>query len=504
MVPEQVRSVRTLPRRRAAVVLLLAGSILLSACSVISSLQADPTGPGGGQFIIQCETPIRSAPDDPIVYPRVPGAAHYHEFYGAEGIDAFSTAADLRNGPTGCSRDDSGGDRGDTAGYWHPTLYIDGRRAPVTKSTFYYNDGGKDAAVRAFPPGLKVIAGDHMARAPQGDKIVYWGCGNDSSISKVESPPQCRDGELSLHVIFPDCWNGRDLDSANHRSHMAYSQRGEDDSKHCPSSHPVPLPELTMRYIWGDQQPDPSSLTLSSGSVHTMHADFWNTWHQARLEQLVSECVNAGKKCSYDDVDALPFPGGPPGTDLPTTEPTTTEPTTTRPTTTEPQGPTTEPPGPTTAPPGPTIPEPPDPGGGELLANPDFEQGTAGWEAEDGTLAGRSPLAHSGEFAAVLIRTELAGTGKARFTTSVPASGTCLANAWVAGPAGGTVVLRLREYRSGSSGTSVRQTLTLVRGWNRVSVGLSGVDGSLRLDTYLSDAAPGQAILLDDVSLKCA
>jgi hypothetical protein len=482
-------------------VLLLAGSVLLSACSLISSLQADPTGPGGGQFIIQCETPIRSAPDDPIVYPRLPGASHNHEFYGAMGIDAFSTAADLRNGPTGCSRDDSGGDRGDTAGYWHPTLYIGGRRAPVTKSTFYYNDGGKEAAVQAFPPGLKVIAGDMMATAPQGDKIVYWGCGNGSSISKVESPPQCGDGELSLHVIFPDCWNGRDLDSVDHKSHMAYSQRGDDDKKHCPSSHPVPLPELTMRYIWGDQQPDPSSLTLSSGSVHSMHADFWNTWNQARLEQLVSHCVNAGKKCDYDDVDALPFPGGPPGTDPPTTDPTTTEPTTTEPTTTEPT--TTEPT--TTAPPGSTIPDPPDPRGDELLANPDFERGIAGWEAEDGTLAGRTPLAHSGDFAAVLIRADLAGTGHARFTTSVPASGTCLANGWVAGPAGGAAVIRLRGYTSASSDdASARQEITLVRGWNRVSVAMSGVEGSLRLDTYLSDAAPGQGILLDDLSLKCA
>ena len=43
-----------------------------------------------------------------------------------------------------------------------------------------------------------------------------------------------------------------------------------------------------------------------------------------------------------------------------------------------------------------------------------------------------------------------------------------------------------------------------MQGWNRVSVGISGVEGSLRLDTYLSDAAPGQGILLDDVSLKCA
>ena len=141
-----------------------------------------------------------------------------------------------------------------------------------------------------------------------------------------------------------------------------------------------------------------------------MHADFWNTWNQARLEQLVSNCVNAGKKCDYDDVTRSPSPVGPPGTrstdhgtddhradhhlnrqPLNRRRPSRRDRPRRRP-----------------APPSRT---PRIPRGDELLANPNFERGIAGWEAEDGTLAGRTPLAHSGGFAAVLIRADLGRDG---------------------------------------------------------------------------------------------
>ena len=99
------------------------------------------------------------------------------------------------------------------------------------------------------------------------------------------------------------------LDSADHKSHVAYSYEDDDDVNRCPRSHPVAVPRLTMLVEWDDFYPDPATLSLSSGSVHTMHADFWNTWHQPRLEQLVRLCLDASRECSKDDVENLPFPG---------------------------------------------------------------------------------------------------------------------------------------------------------------------------------------------------
>ena len=38
-------------------------------------------------------------------------------------------------------------------------------------------------------------------------------------------------------------------------------------------------------------------LTLSSGPYYTLHADFWNTWIQAKLNQLVETCLNQHVRC---------------------------------------------------------------------------------------------------------------------------------------------------------------------------------------------------------------
>jgi hypothetical protein len=103
-----------------------------------------------------------------------------------------------------------------------------------------------------------------------------------------------------VHVVVPECWNGRDLDTADHRSHMAYTEGGV-----CPPTHPVLLPALVLRFKWRGQHPDPSTLTLSSGATHTMHVDFWNAWDQPRLEALEAHCVHGGLTCDTAARDAV-------------------------------------------------------------------------------------------------------------------------------------------------------------------------------------------------------
>ena len=209
MVPEQVRPVRTLPRRRAAIVLLLAGSVLLSACSVISSLQADPTGPGGGQFIIQCETPIRLRARRPDRLPARPRRRPQPRVLRRDGDRRVQHR---RGSPQRADRLLPGRFRRrsrrhgrvlapDALHRWPPRpgdevdLLLQRRR-----------QGGRRPGV---PAGAQGHRRRHDGDGAAGRQDRLLGCGNDSSISKVESPPRCGDGELSLHVIFPDCWNGR-------------------------------------------------------------------------------------------------------------------------------------------------------------------------------------------------------------------------------------------------------------------------------------------------------
>ena len=58
---------------------------------------------------------------------------------------------------------------------------------------------------------------------------------------------QCPDG-MRAQVYFPSCWDGVNLDSADHKSHMSYPI-GQFNGGVCPSSHPKRLISLFYEYI---------------------------------------------------------------------------------------------------------------------------------------------------------------------------------------------------------------------------------------------------------------
>lgn len=212
--------------------------------------------------------------------------SHSHDFFANTSTSADSTLESLRAASTRCR------DRGDTAAYWVPTLYDNGVVVTPAFSTAYYLTGRKDhTAIQAFPAGLKIVAGNAKATAPQPLIVTGWDCGVTGNEVSQSSVPTCPEQTLRLRVSFPDCWNGTDLDSTDHKSHMAYSRRGT-----CPASHPVPVPRLVLfvRYpIVGG-----SGVTLASGTSNTAHADFFNAWDQSVLEAHVRECINSGIDCT--------------------------------------------------------------------------------------------------------------------------------------------------------------------------------------------------------------
>ena len=87
------------------------------------------------------------------------------------------------------------------------------------------------------------------------------------------------------------CWDGERLDSPDHRSHLARSERGR-----CPASHPVHVPQLEFAVqwpFWGD----PANLRLASGPLTTAHADFFNAWDPERLAVEVEHCIGLDAVC---------------------------------------------------------------------------------------------------------------------------------------------------------------------------------------------------------------
>ena len=239
----------------------------------------------GVNFIENCRF-SHQAPDDPIVFPGEPGASHQHTFVGNRTTNAFSTFGTLRSGPTTCMR------RADTAAYWVPMLYQGTTAVPPVAATIYYRRGTL-AEVRTFPNNLRMIAGSASATSPQGMRVTFWSCGVVSGVGRSATVPTCpstRGSALRLHIRFPECWDGRRLDAADHQSHMAYATRAG-----CPTTHPVAVPQVTQIYRYPTLGGE--GFSLASGGVYSAHADFVNAWQPGALRKLVDDCLNALVRC---------------------------------------------------------------------------------------------------------------------------------------------------------------------------------------------------------------
>ena len=54
------------------------------------------------EFLADCPASHR-LPDDPIIFPGLPGASHMHSFFGSTATDAHSTVNDLLNANSNCN-----------------------------------------------------------------------------------------------------------------------------------------------------------------------------------------------------------------------------------------------------------------------------------------------------------------------------------------------------------------------------------------------------------------
>ncbi|MGH2981576.1 MAG: DUF1996 domain-containing protein [Solirubrobacterales bacterium] len=304
--------------------------------------------PGDGVFTVPCELSHRLS-DDPIVHPHHRGAAHSHEFYGNRSTNAHSRLASMRNGRTTCRRPE------DRSGYWIPTLYKYGRPVAATSMTVYYRARGKAAAsVEALPDGLQMIAGDAEAKEVQDNDFVDWSCANGMAFDdtvlgrgaakvalrkarrrvrrlkrrrnairaggrnglkpvkrrlrrarsrlaearldvRPSSLPNCPPGaRVHLSLNFPDCWDGRRLDSRDHKSHMAYAEWAAGERR-CLPAHPVPVPAITFSISWpiGDGR----GARFASGPVRTMHGDVFSAWDPGTQAFHVARCLKADVDC---------------------------------------------------------------------------------------------------------------------------------------------------------------------------------------------------------------
>lgn len=285
-------------------------------------------------FVLGASKPVVVQRLDPIMADNKPAASsHAHTFVGSNRVAASMTYDSLRGAFQGAQKGreyvaPKGGEDGsctttglwaDASSYWSPSLYYRNEDAtyaavPLSFARLYYFNrvGDKEKSngqtqAKAFPEGLRMIAGNAMQFDAQNfnssnhapAKAISFVCLNykgKSSQSDTIPTGSCPDG-LRMQVTFASCWNGKDLDSKDHQSHMAYPS-GVDNGD-CPATHPVRLATLFNEWVYstgsmpnGGSNPDNSHLVLSNGDMYgtSFHADFINGWMVDVLQQALEQC----------------------------------------------------------------------------------------------------------------------------------------------------------------------------------------------------------------------
>jgi hypothetical protein len=277
--------------------------------------------------------------DDPLVYPGQPGAAHLHQFFGNTGTNAYSDYASLRTtGGTTCG--DSATPVQRTA-YWIPAM-LDGAGNAVKPDymlTYYKAIPASNPACGApdathvglcvpLPNGLRFIFGFDMKTGKGGptdanswDSAAFaFQCAGPtpqgeagqrvSTIRAVVGQGICSSGDyLRVAASIPQCWDGKNLDSADHRSHMAYPDGplvAAAGKRACPSTHPYILPELAASFFFKvDANFVAGKWRLSSDEMYpdraagtTMHMDYWEAWSPTVKAAWQANCIDRQLSCN--------------------------------------------------------------------------------------------------------------------------------------------------------------------------------------------------------------
>ncbi|MGW7430935.1 DUF1996 domain-containing protein [Streptomyces sp. NPDC054861] len=250
-------------------------------------------------------------PDNVIVAPGVSnGAHHMHDYVGNQANDAFAGDDDLARGRTTCRN------QGDRSTYYWPVLRLQNGQSEDDAEA---DGGGKDqnvgeiqtpaqvtlnfvgspvSKVTAMPRFLRIITGDAKAFT-NGDANANasWSCTGFENRQLKDKYPICPQGSKVVRTFrFQSCWDGRNTDSANHRTHVAFADPA---SGRCGQGFRA-IPQLVQRIVY-DVPPGPGFAVDSfPEQLHkpiTDHGDFINVFDQRLMKRLVG-CLNEGRRCA--------------------------------------------------------------------------------------------------------------------------------------------------------------------------------------------------------------
>lgn len=299
------------------------------------SMGTDPVG----AFRMIC-TAGQVSYDDPLVYPGQPGASHLHQFYGNITADANSTYASLReNGGSTCG-DPTLSYAVNRSGYWMPAM-LDGAGNVVKPQyvAIYYKripesdprchpETNPETAIGicvGVPSGLRWISGYNMQGGTSDAAALFYCQSSDNgTIQPVSTAIKstmaavvglCPAGaRLTLNIDGPDCWDGVNLDSPDHRSHVSHSIYYTDSNgvsvQKCDAAHPYHMPKTSIiaiytvdaNFVAGTWHLSSDEMVPGAPAGKTFHADYIEAWSPTVRDGWLKNCIDAHMSCQGGDL----------------------------------------------------------------------------------------------------------------------------------------------------------------------------------------------------------
>lgn len=288
---------------------------------------AAPDVVGAFRFIMR-DAGVNS--DDAIVFPGQPGKSHLHQYYGRKGWNANSTYENMRLSAGSVGNDFNGALAGNGSGYWTPAMLdANGNVAKLAFVSGYYKRRpasdpkcgglgtvfGAEGKCVGVPNGLRLIAGYDMltGKAPTGQ--AWFNCQGPTAVpghyaNLTEALANCPTNSTNLVgfvIELPDCWDGKNLDSPNHRDHVSYQQRDVNSGQmSCDAAHPYVIPKLTLG-AWFTAVPgmhfscDPM-LPAGTPPGTCGHADYFENWDPTIKAMWQANCIDGFKNASGGDL----------------------------------------------------------------------------------------------------------------------------------------------------------------------------------------------------------
>jgi hypothetical protein len=276
--------------------------------------------------------------DDPIVFPGQPGMSHLHTFVGKHdvGQDAFATPQNVRTQGAGSTC--AGGEINNTM-YWFPSMVDTATAAPIAPSNvlIYYKGsytGVPNNDIQPLPKGLRMITGNAKNSTGNADHTRYICLGPKGEnpgwkptiraaldASALPKMGDCAAGsDFMMEVLFPICWDGVNLDSPNHNSHMSDPEvyrvglvPGTTNSifkRRCPASHPVHIPTISyeIHYVVpaggaaavSEWRLSSDAYDSSQPAGRSGHGDYLMGWNPDVMAAFVKNCLVAPNNCKMD------------------------------------------------------------------------------------------------------------------------------------------------------------------------------------------------------------